>query len=188
LRTSSKIALASLVAALLLLGCEDGDWLGPVERGLRGGVNGWDMWATDSVRPYEEPLPPAVPGTVPTVRWDTFEAGVAEVEAIRKDELRVRAATAYRRFCHHCHGPNGDGRIIVGESLELKPADLRGDKVHKLTDRQIFEHVRSGGQLMLPLAQTMSPRDILLAVGHVRTLRAAESRPHFEPQYTKPIE
>ncbi|MBW2277001.1 MAG: cytochrome c [Deltaproteobacteria bacterium] len=188
MRPSSNIALAALVAALFLAGCEDGDWLGPVERGIRAGVNGWDMWATDAVRPYEQPQPPVVPGTVPQDRWYSFAAGAEEIEAIPVAERRERAATAYRRFCHHCHGPNGDGRIIVGESLEIKPTDLRGDKVQRLKDRQIFEHVRGGGELMLPLAQTMSPRDILLTVGHLRTLRAAESKPHFEPQYTKPIE
>jgi hypothetical protein len=176
-----------LTAAALIAGCEDGDWLGPVERGLRAGVNGWDMWNTDAVRPYEEPQPPTVPGTVPTDRWYSFQAGAEEIKAVPIGERRELAATAYRRFCHHCHGPNGDGRIIVGESLEIKPADLRGGKVRKMTDRQIFEHVRGGGELMLPLAQTMSPRDILLTVGHVRTLSSAESKPHFEPQYTEPI-
>ena len=53
------------------------------------------------------------------------------------------------RYCHHCHGQNGDGRIIVGESLETKPADLRSFKVQAQTDEALFDHLQEGGESFL---------------------------------------
>jgi mono/diheme cytochrome c family protein len=185
LKAGVKIALIAL--GLAAAGCEDGDWLGSLEREVRAGVNGFDMWATDAVRPYEDPMPPRVEGTVPTTGRYSFEAGAREVATLPPDRRAQRGALVYRRFCHHCHGPDGDGRIIVGESLEVRPADLRAPAVQSQTDRQLYEHVTGGGRLMLPLAQTIAPADILLALRHVRALRGAPSRPHFEPQRTRPI-
>jgi mono/diheme cytochrome c family protein len=149
-------------------------------------MDGWDMWSTDAVRPYEEPLPPAVPGTVPTVDRFSLAAGRAALDKMPQSDRTSRAALTYRRYCHHCHGPNGDGRIIVGESLELAPTDLRGPDVQALDDRALFEHVQGGGALMLPFAATLSPRDMLLAIQHLRTLKDRPSKPHFSPKNVRP--
>ncbi|MBW2535117.1 MAG: cytochrome c [Deltaproteobacteria bacterium] len=170
------------------MGCEEGDYLGGVERGIRAGVNGWDMWDGDYVRPYEDPAPPRVEGTVPREDRFSIEAGRAELQAIGADARRERAALTYRRYCHHCHGPNGDGRIIVGESLELAPADLRSPEVQGMSEQALFEHVQSGGSLMIPLGATMSPGEMLRSIDHLRTLEGRDSRPHFRPRNTEPIE
>jgi hypothetical protein len=93
----------------------------------------------------------------------------------------------YRRYCHHCHGKNGDGRTIVGESLDIAPTDLRHVDVQSRDTSALFAHLRSGGELMVPLAQTMSPAEMLLSIEHLRTLRDRPSEPFFEPAYTEPI-
>lgn len=171
----------------MIVACEEGDWLGPVERGLRALVNGWDMWATDAVRPYEDPMPELVPGTVPTEDRFSFQVGQQHLKEIKANDLPSRALTAYRRYCHHCHGKNGDGRIIVGESHEFKPPDLRSPDIQSKTDRELFEHVKTGGDLMLPLAATLSPLDILLTAHHIRTLKDRPSKPYYPVRDAKPI-
>jgi hypothetical protein len=182
-------ALAAIVAALIAAACSpfDGDWLGPVERGLRSGVNGWDMWATEAVRPYEDPQPERVEGTVPVGGGYSFATGARELAALGKDSREARAALSYRRYCHHCHGQNGDGRIIVGESMEHPPTDLRTEDVQSLTDEELFELLAEGGGVMIPFRETMSPLEVLLTIEHMRTLKNRPSRPFFEPQFTEPI-
>jgi hypothetical protein len=64
----TRALVFALITTAFLLGCglDKGDWLGPVERGLRAAFNGWDMWSTEAVRPYEDPMPQKVEGTVAT--------------------------------------------------------------------------------------------------------------------------
>ncbi len=177
-----------LLWLISLWGCEDGDWLGPVERGLRGALNGWDMWDGDAVRPYEDPMPKTVKGTVPTTGRVSFEKSAAAFNAMPSIKRKERAALTYRRYCHHCHGPNGDGRIIVGESLELAPTDLRSDDVQSQSDEELFEHLQTGGGLMLPFAATLSPLEMLLSIEYMRTLKDRPSKPYFQPKYTEPLQ
>ena len=186
--TKTKLILAFFLWGVGSSGCTDGDWFGPVERGLRAAFDGWDMWATDAVRPYEDPMPPTPEGTMPTTDHFSIRAGLAEVNALSKAQRNRKAAEAYRRYCHHCHGPNGDGRVIVGESLDIKPTDLRSAAVQNKSDRQLFDHLKAGGKLMIPLAATMSPGEMLLAIDHARGLAGRATKPHFAPRHSTPLE
>ncbi len=151
------MGVLAVIVSIGVAGCrlEDGDWGGPTERGLRAAFNGWDMWNTETVRPYEDPMPPRVEGTVPVSDEFSIEKGVADFKALPLHERKERAALTYRRYCHHCHGPNGDGRIIVGESHEMKPADLRAPRIQRKSTDELFRHLKEGGELMLPLAATV---------------------------------
>lgn len=181
-----RVAFAFLIGAFVL-GCENGYQGGPFERGARAVLNGFDMWATESVRPYEDPMPPHPEGAVPTEDFHSMEKGRADYKKMSKEDRSKKSALSYRRYCYHCHGPNGDGRVIAGESHEFKPADLRSAHTQALTDEEIFTHVQEGGQLMLPLAATLSPVEIMLVIDHIRTLKDHPSTPHFKPQFTEPI-
>ena len=146
------------------------------------------MWATDAVRPYEGPMPSIVNGTVPIVDTTSYKVGKENLGKLTSDELNTKAELSYRRYCHHCHGQNGDGRIIVGESLKVRPADLRSSSIQSKTEEDLFNHIKSGGKLMLPLSATMTPQEILLSIQHIRKLRGRGSVPYVEPQYTEPIQ
>lgn len=178
-----------MIVSLGLTGCglDKGDWLGPVERGARYAFNGWDMWHTELVRPYEDPMPPRVEGTVPIKDEFSMAKGEAELKALSKADRDKKAALSYRRYCHHCHGPNGDGRIIVGESHEMHPKDLRSDEIQRKSKQALFQHLQSGGEIMIPLAATMSPLEMLLVIDYVRTLKDKPSEPYFKRQFTEPI-
>ena len=96
--------------------------------------------------------------------------------------------TAYDRYCRHCHGDNGDGRIIVGESLNPAPRDLRSAAVQGRSEAALFDSVANGTQFMIPLARSLDPVEIVLALRHVKTLANAPSRPFYTPKYTRPLE
>jgi mono/diheme cytochrome c family protein len=178
----------TLVLGWMLLGAScQGDWLGPVERGARAAFNGWDMWNTPAVRPYEDPMPEPVAGTVPMTPVLDLERARAKIDARPVAARRERAALSYRRYCHHCHGPNGDARIIVGESFDVVLPDLRHRPVQDMSDQELIRFLVHGSANMIPLGPTMSAVELLEAIEHVRTLVGAPSRPYFPPRYVEPI-
>jgi mono/diheme cytochrome c family protein len=182
------VAVALGGAALLpVVLYDEGDWF-PFERTLRVLFNGWDMWETAAVQPHEAPMPAVPSGTVPFGGRPGLREAQAELAAMGLPARTARADLAYRRFCQHCHGPNGDGRIIVGESFDPRLPDLRSPAVQMQSDAQLYERVRHGGKVMIPLEDTVTPPDTLLAITKVRTLAGAPSHPSFEARSTRPLE
>jgi mono/diheme cytochrome c family protein len=177
-----------LLAAFGLVACDRGDYAGGVERAAREAMNGWDMWETPAVQPHEKPLALPVHGTVPVTGTTGFE----EAQQLAAELLPVvrtrRAALVYRRYCHHCHGANGDGRTIVGESFGVKPPDLRAAAIQSKSDRELFDHLTKGTEILIPLAPTIAPMDRLLTIEHMRTLAGAPSVPLFERRNVEPVE
>ena len=185
-------AAVVLAAGLLAGGCEAAwhDAFGPAERLARKLVNGWDMWQQPSVRPYEPAMPGMPEGIVPALPAAGPAAAFGEarraVEALEPEAREAAEARAWRRFCHHCHGAHGDGRIIVGESFAIRPADVRGEDIQAMDDETLFDSVRDGTGAMLSLRATVTPAEALLAIGHLRRLKGAPSRPFYPPVATTP--
>ena len=177
-----------LVVALSVAGCGSHDWFGPVERGARTLFNGWDMWDTAMVRPYEEPMPPTPEGVVPVTGLETFQEAEAQYRKAGDAYNSKRGPLVYRRFCYHCHGAHGDGRIIVGESFAVKPTDLRGENVQTLSNEDLYDVVADGFNTMLGLRASMTPDDIVQSIHYMRTLKNAPSTPFFKPRNTQPLE
>lgn len=176
--------LVVLLAFALLGGCK-GDWLGPAERTARAALMGWDMWSTPSVRPYEAPMPHGVEGTVPA---HPNRSLVAEkrFEELTPEERDAQGRLAYRRFCHHCHGVNGDGRTVVGESFDVRPPDLRADEIQKRDDATLAAGVASGKGAVLPLGPSMTELEIRLAIHHMRSLKNNRSTPFYPRRSIEP--
>lgn len=182
-----------LLSFLLLLltgnGCslKDGDYLGPAERTARTLFFGWDMWDDPSEGPYDAPFTKPVEGTMNAAGKAFYEKALLDVEALSLDEQKRLSELTYRRYCYHCHGANGDGRIIVGESFGIRLPNLQEDNTQKLSDEEMFYQIRRGSENMIPLETTLSPRDTLLAIQKLRTFVDAPSVPFFTPKSTKPI-
>jgi hypothetical protein len=185
--TRRSVILAAAAAALLAASCDRGDYLGPMERTLRTILGGWDMWSTDAVRPYERPMPAVPDGSVPMTGRKGYDDALRELKTHDEETMMQKAALVYGRFCHHCHGASGDGRTIVGESFSPALPDLGSPGLQTRSDKDIFEQIAAGSARMIPLADTLTPLDILLAIRHVRTLAGAPSVPYFTPKYTEPI-
>lgn len=184
----TSVAILALIAAIVLPGCDKGDWLGGVERVAREVFNGWDMWETPAVQPHERPMPLPSPGTIPLNGAPSFEQAQEQLVAMDPVLRQERATLVYRRFCHHCHGPNGDGRIIVGESFGVKPPDLRAPEVQARSDRYLYDHLSNGTDVLIPLAPIMTPKDRLLAIDRLRALAEAPSQPLFERRSVEPLQ
>ena len=183
-RAPGRAAPLVIVAVLALAGCDKGDWF-PFERTARELFNGWDMWDTAAVSPHKTPMPPSPAGVVPVGgRLQTYDRAAAELARLDLAARRARGQLAYRRYCHHCHGPAGDGRSIVGESFAPSIPDLRAVTQ---TDRELFDVIMGGGGNMLPLASTLSALEAVLTISHVRALAGAPSRPVYAPKDTAPV-
>jgi hypothetical protein len=177
-----------LLAALSFVGCDRGDYAGGVERAAREAVNGWDMWQTAAVQPHEKPLTLPVDGTIPITGVTGFEQAQRQAAGLLPSVRTRRAALVYRRYCHHCHGANGDGRTIVGESFGVRPPDLRAAEIQSKSDRVLYDHISLGTEILIPLAPTIAPMDRVLAIDHMRTLAGAPSEPFFERRNVEPVE
>jgi hypothetical protein len=180
-------AVFVLVTGALATGCGPYDWF-PPERLARSVFNGWDGWDTVSVQPYQEPMPPVPEGTVPFGGTEGFAEAKARFDTLAPQVRSADATTAWRRYCYPCHGPNGDGRIIVGESFSPAPPDLRSERSQSLTDEQIYAQVRTGSANMIPLSDTLTPVETLLVIARLRTLPERPSEPFFTPKDTRPLE
>jgi hypothetical protein len=180
-------AALALLAAFSLTACDKGDWFGGAERATREAVDGWDMWETDAVQPHEKPMPLPVHGTVPVNGAPTFDQARQQRDEMAPPARKRRAELVYRRFCHHCHGSNGDGRSIVGESFGVRPPDLRAPEVQARSDRELYDHLSTGTDVLIPLAPIMTPMDRLLAIERMRALAGAPSEPLFEPRNVEPL-
>jgi hypothetical protein len=179
-------ALLALIA-LGAIGCDKGDYAGGAERAAREIFNGWDMWETPAVQPHELPMPLPPPATVSLSGTIGFGQARQQLAALDPAGRDARSALVYRRYCHHCHGPNGDGRIIVGESFGVRPGDLRSPEVQARSDRELYDHVTYGSDVLIPLAAVVTPLDRLLAIEYVRKLADAPSEPFYEPRNREPV-
>lgn len=181
--------LVMSIVVVLAAGCslKDGDYLGPAERELRTLTNGWDMWDSASITPYESPRPATVPDVLGRPRPMSFEDAQAAADRLSPESQVAAGRLAYRRYCHHCHGLNGDGRIIVGESFDVRLPDLRSDTSQGFSDEEMFGMVTDGTVNMVALADTVTPLDLVLAIRHVRTLKNAPSTPFYSPRNTEPF-
>jgi mono/diheme cytochrome c family protein len=128
-----------------------------------------------------------VDGTVPVGGVSGYGEARAQLDGLAPAQVRKRAALAYRRYCHHCHGSNGDGRIIVGESFGSELPDLRSEEIQQQDDQDLYNTVMDGGGNMLSLRGTLTPLEALQTVRHLRTLAGAPSRPFYPPKDTVPL-
>jgi hypothetical protein len=181
----SLLVLPWLLA--LVAGCDKGDYF-PPERAFRAAFNGWDMWDTAAVSPYKAPMPAKPEGVIPVnYDKDAFATARAKVDGMNPQTRKLAQATAYGRYCSHCHGEHGDNRTIVGESFTPRLPDLRLDATQAKSDRQLFHQIMHGSAIMVALDDTVTPVEAVLAIDQVRTLAGAPSRPLFAPKSTKPI-
>ncbi len=187
-----KIVAAIVVAVALfvvipLAMTDKGDYLGPVERGLRTALNGWDMWDGPAVSAHKLPMPALPEGSVSVHGRPNLAKAQATLAALPPEKMADAAALTYRRYCYHCHGKNGDGRVIVGESFGIHLPDLRDPAIQAMSDAELFHVLQHGAGMAIPLADTMSAEETVLAIAYLRTLAGRPSEPYYRPRNTAPL-
>ena len=187
MRRYRLLPLVWLSLAPLATACDKGDYF-PPERTMRAAFNGWDMWNTDAVSPYQAPMPALPAGAIPVdYDRDPFATARSKVQGMDPQTPQLAEDTAYGRYCSHCHGPNGDSRTMVGESFTPRLPDLRLPATQAKADRELYDLLMHGSERMVALDDTVTPVEAVLAIAHVRSLAGAPSRPLFSPKSTQPI-
>lgn len=188
MRTRIGISATLIILAFMMTACDRGDYFGPLERTARSVFNGWDMWANESVRPFEQPVVHPVAGTVPLIgQAPDLDSAKSIAAALPEFEQKRRGELAYRRFCYHCHGLNGDGRIIVGESFSPAIPDLRSAMVQSRTDLEMYGFLMNGSPRMISLSDTVPPEDAVLVIEYIRGLKDRPSEPYYAPRNSVPL-
>jgi len=131
-----------------------------------------------SYKPMEHPLPVAA-RSIP-VEGAAYIPGMgAPVNPVATDADSVeRGRVLYSVTCIQCHGPNADGKGIVGSALVFPPADLTSAVVQTKPDGALFLTISNGiqgadGQIHMPaLNENLTVRDRWDVVNYIRTLQA----------------
>ena len=131
-----------------------------------------------SFKPMEHPLPVAA-RSIP-IEGAAYIAGQgAPANPIKAEPASVeRGRILYSVTCIQCHGPNADGKGIVGIALLFLPANLTGDVAHSKLDGALFLTISNGiqgagGQIHMPaLNENLTVRDRWDVVNYIRTLKA----------------
>jgi mono/diheme cytochrome c family protein len=132
------------------------------------------MSEQESVRPYEQEMPPVVPAAVPRDggenRYRLAPSGTLKNPATPGPVVLDRGARCYGFFCVQCHGSrlNGDG--TVGQSFNPLPANLRSARVQALSDDALFRSISYGSGRHPPLAETVAVEDRWCLIDWVRSL------------------
>ncbi|MEW6443103.1 MAG: c-type cytochrome [bacterium] len=128
----------------------------------------------EALRRYEVPMPQMPARSIP------LGGGLEVLEHADPDTLRnpLPASAAvleegkagYGRYCMQCHGPNADGKGIVGQSFAPLPTDLRLPYVQDQSDGLLFSRISLGYKRHPPLYQTVSGEDLWAIVRFIRSL------------------
>jgi mono/diheme cytochrome c family protein len=160
---TTALALAALLAAALLAGCEKLDR---------------NMYDTPAFRPQADPvrLPPA--GSVPTKGLEhTPKPGTPEAAALKNpdkvtDFSLLTGKELFGIYCTPCHGASGKGDGPVAKKFVPTPADISatGHGSHH-PEGELFAVVTHGKNGMPPFRADLSAKERWLVVAYLRMLR-----------------
>ena len=143
------------------------------------------MSEQESIRPYEEEMPPVVPRAVPR------DGGENVYRLAPRDSLKnpvpsgpasvERGAACYTLFCIPCHGSRYNGDGTVGQSFNPLPMNLRSLEVRDLPDDELFRIISYGSGRHPALAETVSVQDRWHLINWIRSLDGEEDQPSPVP-------
>jgi mono/diheme cytochrome c family protein len=136
------------------------------------------------------PIPAAKSATAPGQSAAQPATAPGHVPGGVDPRLVERGKQTFGLYCANCHGPEGLGDGIAGQSLPIKPQNLtEGRILNALPDHFLFNVIANGGQAvgLSPLMPNFKPflsdvqiREVIL---YVRTL----AQPAFDPSKVLPV-
>jgi mono/diheme cytochrome c family protein len=133
--------------------------------GLFGGCSR-DMQDQPSYSPQDAPRRHSAAGSVPRE-----SRAILSVEKIRDAGQSPRGEQLYRVNCLHCHGPSGEGNGPVAAYLKEKPANLRSEPIQSKTQRELYEIVTHGKDVMPAFRGELSADERWAVASYVRHLQ-----------------
>lgn len=89
-------------------------------------------------------------------------------------DSKTYEASLFRQNCSICHGPEGEGKTLADGRVI---PNLRDGEFKYKTDAQIFGHISSGGNGMVPFRDMLTRREIDMLVEFVqKDLRSGQNR------------
>lgn len=89
-------------------------------------------------------------------------------------QLIEQGKEKYEIFCAMCHGAAGDGNGVT-KPYGVLAANYHDDRLRGETDGHIFDVIRNGKGLMLPLRDRISPQEAWSIVLYVRALQVSQN-------------
>lgn len=134
------------------------------------------LYQTPVIRPHEMPLLVMDKRAVASHKNEklinkALKPDFATALAGSSDMILVKGKKDYLAFCSHCHGINLDGLGTVGQSFFPFPTDLTGDKVTRLSDKEIFTFISYGSKKTPALASSMSVESRKAVIQFVRFMQ-----------------
>ena len=179
-----KLLLPSLVALLMLAGCE---------RTMR------DMYDQPRYKPmHASPLfrdgtsaRSPVPGTVAASsgvlagtssgraggRREEFLSRLEKAQEMPLPvtlELLRRGQDRFNIFCAPCHSPVGDGDGMVARRGFPPPPSYHSERLREAPDRHFFDVITRGYGVMFPYANRIEPDDRWAIVAYIRALQLSQ--------------
>ena len=123
--------------------------------------------------------------------WSLSSPAVAATEKKGAADVHVeRGKVVYVQYCAHCHGVEGKGDGISGQSLPIKPQNLtEGRVLNPLPDHFLYKVIAEGAQsvglspLMPAFVPQLSDMQVRDVIAYVRSL----AQPAYDPKGVLPI-
>jgi mono/diheme cytochrome c family protein len=138
----------------------------------------YDMHDQPSYKAQEGPRLQSPEDAVPVQGKETYSKGEALINPMGKtDESVKRGRRVYEINCAMCHGPKGLGDGPVGKQFLPQPPSLHSERIHRLSDADIFKRITSGWGTMPAFKTRIDPEDRWNVVNAVRDFRESSGAP-----------
>ena len=168
--STRAIGLGTLVAALLLAGCDQSMTAQPKNKAYSRST----LWSDGT---SARPLPA---GTV--ARGDLARDEAASRPPVVDAALLTRGQERYGIYCSPCHGLSGRGDGMIVQRGFPAPPDYGAPRLLSVSADHIFDVITNGYGVMYSYAARVEPADRWAIVAYVRALQTAGARSPAGPK------
>jgi mono/diheme cytochrome c family protein len=145
---------------------------------VSGTTGCYDMHDQPSYKAQEGPRLAAPDESVPVQGKEAFVAGEALINPFVRTDVSVeRGKTLYDINCAMCHGEQGLGDGAVGKKFLPQPANLREERIQRLSDADLFKRITYGFGSMPSFKKRIKPNDRWNLVNYLRDFGKVSSNP-----------
>ncbi len=121
-------------------------------------------------RAYQAVLPTLPAGAVPATQPVQDLPGARREVAMADPQRLYKGQAYYHYYCVFCHGTDGEGQGLAGQSFFPPPADLRAARIQAYSDEQLRDAILNGIGHTPVMEYTILPQHRWYLVAYVRSL------------------